>query len=382
MKIIHYTATFSPLSQTFIYDLIKGLEDKGIAQNTVLTRRRELERERPFGRTYICKENNPIKKAYYNLVDPSHLIIRNKKSILNHIVKTQPDIIHTHFAISSLRMHDFLSSQSLNIPHICSFHGNDVLTNPHKIKGYHEALLKLNNYPKLLMTVPSQFLKDVCIKLGLNADKIKIVHNTVHPRFIRPDQNLNWDGMSKLKIITIGRLVEMKGHVYAIKAMALLKKSFPNFEYQIGGSGFLEPELKTLVTELGLTDHVKFLGNLSHEEVPRVLSESHICLIPSIRADDGEEDTFCLSLVEGSAVGLYCMSSDTRGPVEVLGTHKEFIFQQKSSEAIFEHLNSAIKDVQGMKTKAKILQDYMIKSFHPDSYFENYQKIYTFLKDS
>lgn len=381
MKLIHYTAAFSPLSQTFIYDLIKGLENNGIAENTVLTRRRELKEERPFEKTFICKETNPFRKLFYNWKDPSHLIIRNQKIILQHIKRLSPDIIHTHFAISSIRMHELLDSQGLKIPHICSFHGNDVLTNPHKIKGYHQALMKLNEYPHLLMTVPSQFLKDVCIELGLDADRIKIMHNTVHPRFIKPEQSFNWDGIDKLRIITIGRLVEMKGHVYAIKAMAHLKKHFPHFEYLIGGSGFLESELKALVQELALTEQVKFLGNIPHEEVPRILSESHICLIPSIRADDGEEDTFCLSLVEGSAVGLYCISSDTRGPVEVLGPHKEFIFEQKSPEAIAEHILAAIQNPQEMKKKARSLQEYMIQNFHAENYFKRYQDIYTSLKD-
>src|SRR5690606_9080670 len=111
----------------------------------------------------------------------------------------------------------------------------------------------------LLMTVPSQFLKDVCVDLGLDSNRIKVVHNTIHPRFFENYKALHWDGISKLKIITVGRLVEMKGHEYAIKAMATLKATFSNFEYIIAGAGVLEEGLKKLTSELNLDEHVKFL---------------------------------------------------------------------------------------------------------------------------
>src|SRR5690606_7786215 len=137
-----------------------------------------------------------------------------------------------------------------------------------------------------------QFLKDVCIDLGLDQSRIQVVHNTIHPRFLEGTKAIPWNGKDQLKIITIGRLVEMKGHEYAIKAMALLKKSYPHFQYMIGGSGVLEEKLKALTTQLDLDENVTFLGNIPHQDVPKVLADSHICLIPGIRADDGEEDTF------------------------------------------------------------------------------------------
>lgn len=376
MNVVHYVAAFSPLSQTFIYDLVTGLEARAIVKNTVITRRRELPLERPFDRAFVCKNKNPFKKLYASLTDPSHLKIHNKKAILERFKESKVNIVHSHFAISALRMNELLTASNLEIPHICSFHGNDVLTNPHKIKGYKEALLKLNAYPKVLMTVPSQFLKDVCTDLGLDGSKIRVVHNTIHPRFMKSKQPRSWDGKEKLKIITIGRLVEMKGHEYAIKGLAILKKTFPNFEYIIGGSGFLENDLKKLTNELGLEDNIKFLGNLSHDQVPNLLSESHICLIPGIRAHDGEEDTFCLSLIEGAAVGLFCLTSDTRGPIEVLGPNTEFIFKQKDPQALCDAILNSIKDLESMSKKAKLLQDYSLQKFHPEQYFKNYQRIY------
>lgn len=376
MNVVHYVAAFSPLSQTFIYDLVVGLEKRGLTRNTVLTRRRELSIERPFERTFVCKDRNPIRKLLSKVTDPSHLKIHNQKIILDRFKEANVDIVHSHFAISALRMNDLLIKNKLNIPHICSFHGNDVLTNPFKIPGYREALLRLNDYPNILMTVPSQFLKDVCIRLGLNEEKIKVVHNTIHPRFIEHKEAAPWDGVEKLKIVTVGRLVEMKGHEYAIKGMAELRKTFSHFEYIIAGSGALEYQLKELSNNLGLQDHVKFVGNVGHEKVPELLSQCHVCLIPSIRAHDGEEDTFCLSLVEGSVAGLFCLSSDTRGPVEVMGPHTDLIFKQKDPFAQTRAILKAVEDHLAMAEKSRELRMYMIDNFHPDAYFNNYSDTY------
>lgn len=376
MNIAHYVAAFSPISHTFIYDLIVGLESRNLTTNYVLTRRRELEHERPFKNTFICKNQNPLKKILAKLSDPEHLKIHNPQIILKHLKEKKIDIIHSHFAINGLRMNDLLVSNKLSIPHICSFHGNDVLTNPHKIKGYKEALLRMNDYPNVLMTVPSQFLKNVCIDLGLKEDLIKVVFNTIHPKFIQHKPAIPWDGKKKLKIITVGRVVEMKGHEYAIKALSKLKNDFPNFKYTIVGSGNLEQSLKELTKSLGLDQNIIFLGNVSHDKVPQLLSESHLCLIPSVRARDGKEDTFCLSLVEGSVMGLYCLSSDTRGPAEVLGPNKEFIFKQKNPEALYEALQRVIQNFGLMDQEAKRLKQYMLDNFHPDNYFKNYLEVY------
>ena len=64
MKILHYIRTFSIPSETFIYNLICGLEEAGL-DNTILTQERILEQERPFEKVIVgsMDEYNALMQA-------------------------------------------------------------------------------------------------------------------------------------------------------------------------------------------------------------------------------------------------------------------------------------------------------------------------------
>lgn len=377
MNTSHYISSFSTLSQTFIYDLIQGLESRKISHNFVLTRNRENEKERPFSNVLITKNKHPLTKLWGKLTDPSHLKIQDNKVILNHFKSFETNIVHSHFGISAIRMNNLLMKNNSKLPHVCSFHGNDILSNPFKIKGYHQDLLKINYYPKLVITVPSNFLKQKCIELGIKEEKIKVFYNTIHPRFFEPPKATPWDGKERLEIITVGRVVEMKGHEYALKALSLLKKDFNHFHYTIAGDGVLLNSLKELTHSLGLDNHVSFLGAVSHEQLPHLLKKSHLCLIPSIRAKNNEEDTFCLTLVEGAIKGLFCICSDTKGPVEVLGPNQSYVYSQKKPQELVKLLKKFLSlSSEQRRSISNDLTQYMIKNFHHDQYFLNYKNLY------
>lgn len=68
-------------------------------------------------------------------------------------------------------------------------------------------------------------------------------------------------------LLTVGRLIERKGHATAIEALPTILQSFPKVHYVIVGAGAEENKLKKLVQQAGLGDHVLFTGEVDNKEL-------------------------------------------------------------------------------------------------------------------
>ena len=70
-----------------------------------------------------------------------------------------------------------------------------------------------------------------------------------------------------LVLLTVGRLVERKGHATVIEALSTILHSFPETRYVIVGTGPVENKLKELVQQAGLQDYVLFTGRVNDNEL-------------------------------------------------------------------------------------------------------------------
>jgi glycosyltransferase involved in cell wall biosynthesis len=96
-------------------------------------------------------------------------------------------------------------------------------------------------------------------------------------------------------LVTASRLVVKNGIADVIKSLALLPEKVC---FVICGVGELEESFKKLVQELKLEKRVVFLGNKSHQELPKILKACDIFIRPSITEGLGN------SFLEAMAAGL------------------------------------------------------------------------------
>ena len=111
---------------------------------------------------------------------------------------------------------------------------------------------------------------------------------------------------SPVRIVTVGRLVEVKGIEYALRALRKLLDDNPSYTilYKIIGGGPLRNHLESLARELGITDSVRFLGPLDRDSVIAELRDAHVYLLPSL----GEN--LPTVLLEAHAAGLPVVAAD------------------------------------------------------------------------
>ncbi len=95
--------------------------------------------------------------------------------------------------------------------------------------------------------------------------------------------------------LNVGRLVPYKGQRHAIEALT----GAPKAELWLAGTGPLEEELRELAGSLGVSDRVRFWGNVADSDLPALIHACDVFLFPSVTPNEA----FGLVLVEAMACG-------------------------------------------------------------------------------
>ncbi len=82
------------------------------------------------------------------------------------------------------------------------------------------------------------------------------------------------------RLLCVGRLIPIKGHIVLLRAFAAAKEEIPGLELEIAGRGPLEPALRALARELGIADAVRFLGYVA--PIQGAIERSAIVVVPSM----------------------------------------------------------------------------------------------------
>jgi colanic acid/amylovoran biosynthesis glycosyltransferase len=207
------------------------------------------------------------------------------------------DIAHAHFGPVG---NSFRFVRELwNAPLVVSFHGYDFTTVPRRDGSkVYERLFQTAD----LVTANSQFTRGRLIALGCPEPKIRqlsvgldLSQFAFHERSLRSTDTV--------RVLSVGRLVEIKGHEYLIRALAQLRSKNPNVRCDIVGDGPLRGKLTRLIAELDLQDAVTLHGALEGPGVQRLLSDAHLFVLPSVSIE-GDAEGQGLALQEAQACGL------------------------------------------------------------------------------
>src|SRR2546426_745688 len=101
----------------------------------------------------------------------------------------------------------------------------------------------------------------------------------VHTHLVHADAYGQMAGLLA-RLLCVGRLIPIKGHIVLLRAFAAAKKEIPALELDIAGRGPLEPALRALARELGVADSVRFLGYVA--PIQSAIERSAIVVVPSM----------------------------------------------------------------------------------------------------
>lgn len=107
----------------------------------------------------------------------------------------------------------------------------------------------------------------------------------------------------ELAVVCVARFSLQKNHGFLLKVFSEIQKKNPNSKLYLVGQGELEQEIRGMVSKLGLTDSVVFLG--SRSDVGDVLTAMDAFLFPSFY------EGFGTVIIEAQCSALPMLASDT-----------------------------------------------------------------------
>jgi glycosyltransferase involved in cell wall biosynthesis len=97
----------------------------------------------------------------------------------------------------------------------------------------------------------------------------------------------------------------------AIEAIASLRDRVPNIEFHIYGGGHEEAALVALCSRLGLNDIVKFCGSVTLEQMPGVIANADLGVVPK-RANSFGNEAYSTKIMEFMSQGVPVVVSRTK----------------------------------------------------------------------
>lgn len=140
----------------------------------------------------------------------------------------------------------------------------------------------------------------------------------------------------KIMITTTGAVdVPYKGQEYVIRAIPILNQNGIRVEYRMIGGGSTE-YLSQVARECGVSDQLRFLGRMPHENLLLELDETDIYIQPSL------QEGLPRATVEAMSRGCPCIGACTGGLPELLPP--KWIVRKKSPKAIAEAVMKMLAD--------------------------------------
>jgi glycosyltransferase involved in cell wall biosynthesis len=181
-----------------------------------------------------------------------------------------------------------------NLPLVVSLHGSDVYVAERLAPARRIARAVFQRAHAI--TACSADLAGRAAALGADPERTEVVPYGVDAERFRPDAlhrareraRLGVDARATL-VFAAGRLVRKKGFEYLIDAIAKVPRD-THVLATIAGAGDLEGELRARTDATGVADRVRFLGNLSQDDVAKWLALADIVVVPSVRDDSGNVD--------------------------------------------------------------------------------------------
>ncbi|WP_243647300.1 glycosyltransferase [Aestuariirhabdus litorea] len=183
-------------------------------------------------------------------------------------------------------------------------------------------------------------------KLGFRLKRAERVGNGVDIQQFFPQidadyrSTLGFNERDRL-MITVGGLVPRKGQHIVIRLLPELLEEFPTLHYLLvggaSGEGDYRQQLEQLATELGVADHVHFLGTYTPDELRPCLSSADLFVLPT--SNEGWANV----ILESMACGTPVVATNVGGNAEVISDPVAGMVVDYSPEAIAKGIREGLR---------------------------------------
>ncbi|MEH7223826.1 glycosyltransferase family 4 protein [Bacillus sp. JJ1566] len=189
--------------------------------------------------------------------------------------------------------------------------------------------------------VPTQWLKNLLKnEFNIPKEKFKVVPYGIDIKDFIKKMEVQTEKPPPAANIIIGcpaRLDRVKGHQFLLEALAKLKHQRNDWICWFIGNGSLLKELKNYARNLGIEEHIVFLGN--RNDVPALLKNLDLIVLPSL------QDNHPFALMEAQIAGKPIVTTDAGGIPEMV-THDKtgLICPKGDSDILYQNIKRVIEN--------------------------------------
>lgn len=170
-------------------------------------------------------------------------------------------------------------------------------------------------------------------------------------------------------LIYVGRLVSDKGVPLLLHALAEVHAAGRRESLTLVGDGPERTALQAQACELGIGDHVEFVGSQPPEEVARYLNRHRVLVVPS-----QWEEPFGLVALEGIACGCVVVASDGGGLPEAVGPCGRLF--ARGDQAALSRTLLAVLDDAGLQETARRAAPAHLAPYRPEQVAQAYLRVF------
>lgn len=370
MRILVVAMKFFPASggsATYAHHLAQGLHNQGHQVRLLAPQyKRKIISERS---DYEIIRMPLTNEAWYGI-----RIIVATISIIRHYWKFRPDVIwsSTFAGCRSTAVLAFLPGRWIG-----TIHGGGMLRSDNS-RGFFaglstwlgnlfirraDAIVTISNEAEKLIrnTMPEKILQS----------KLKVIYNGIafDPTAVKTKEEALtlWPQWRNRKIVlTVGRLVEAKGHDLVIEAVHRLRYEIPEILYIIVGEGNTRKNLEMQVKKLGLENHVFFAGYVEASLLENYYAVADVFAMPG-RVTREFVEGFGLVFVEAGMRGKAVIGTKVGGITEAIRDgYSGLLIAPENVESLSEAVKKLIFRPEETAVLGKQGREWTINNFSLD----------------
>jgi glycosyltransferase involved in cell wall biosynthesis len=219
-----------------------------------------------------------------------------------------PVLLHAHFAVdaaAALPIH-----RHLRLPLVVTLHGYDVTSSDAALRSVAAGRVYLRRREELfarasLFLCVSAYLRRKAIDRGFPESKLRTLPIGVDLSLFAPDPLRSRSRDPHVLdpiVLFVGRLVEVKGCAYLIRAMSAVQQRHPAARLIIVGDGPLLDPLRAQARASAAS--IVFLGSQPPAVVRDLMYRASVLAAPSIVTPAGNSEALGMVVCEAQAIGL------------------------------------------------------------------------------
>ena len=379
MRVAHCVPIFSELTQTFVYELVCNFcaYESGV-EPRVLTWCRKNSAERPFNPVDVvpAPTSREILRLRFARVLPDPLErtwcppTGFERSIADCLRQTRTELVHVHFGPTAVLVGR--ACRLAGVPMLITFRGRDASA---KLRKRHwRRLYRRTLAHAAAVTCVSEDLRrqlKAVLPPGLDA---QVVHAGKCPQKLQYHPRPSPRG----RLVSVGRLIEKKGHADAIRAVARAQQDGSDVTLRIIGEGPMRADLENAIKCCGVEDAVTLTGALSYDQVIRHLHDADFLIAANRVASNGDCEGVPNVVKEAQLIGLPVIATHHGGiPQAVPASLHDRLVEEGDVNALaarVAEMNALSADK--LETIGRVGRDHVLAHFDPLSEVRVYRALY------